>query len=79
MKPPKCRACGVGEWRHVCVGGRSRLIRQTDVDRMALEGDYAAIDGLIRGISLDLTYSRRVAQKRRVFRTRQRSIKVRVS
>ena len=20
MKPPKCRACGVGEWRHVCVG-----------------------------------------------------------
>ena len=63
----------------ITAGGRSRLIRQTDVDRMALEGDYAAIDGLIRGISLDLTYSRRVAQKRRVFRTRQRSIKVRVS
>lgn len=61
----------------ITAGGRSRLIRQTEIDRMAVADDYAAIDGLVRHIGLDLTACRRAAQRRRAFRTRQRSIRAR--
>lgn len=58
----------------ITAGGRSRLIRQTEIDRMAVVDDYATIDEMVRNIGLDLTAGRRAAQRRRAFRTRQRSI-----
>ena len=61
----------------ITASGRSRLIRQTDIDRMAAADDYSAIDALVRDIGLDLTAGRRASMKRRAFRDKQRSIKAR--
>ncbi len=37
MKAPKCRVCGVSEWRHVCGGGvpadAVRVLQETKVQR----------------------------------------------
>ena len=63
----------------ITASGRSRLIRQTEIDRLAAADDYAAVDELIRRIALDLTAGRRAAMKRRSFRTRQRSIKAKTA
>ena len=41
MKPPKCRLCGVEEWRHVCAGVVSAASRVTQkaVERAAVKPD----------------------------------------
>ena len=72
--------CGIKEiqndfdgWR-VRAYGRERLLRRTEVDHLFYDDDYNAIDNLVKMIGLDLTAHKRIADKRRAFRTKQRSI-----